>query len=213
MKKPVILLCLLTLGGFPLHADSIGHKLDKGLGKMKHALGWDSMNLKTIESDSAGRPTLERDVNADNTVERVTSYHPNGRKKEQRLTVVTRKDKRLIYDEQESWEASGDLEHSYLQDDAYGKDGDQVRGSIREKTYEYGRLVKEVQKKYSPGADANKVVYVRTITYYDDGDMKERITERPLDGEKERETWSEEKGERGRLFKHVKWLPSKNDWE
>ena len=213
MKKLTALMVLLALGAAPLPADSLGHKLDKGLGKMKHALGWDSMNLKTIEVDGGGRPTLERDVNADNTVQRITTYHPNGRKESQGLTVVSRANKKMLYEEKDSWDASGDIEHSYIQDDGFNKQGDQVKGSIREKDYEYGRLVKEVQQKYSPGADSNKVTFIRTITYYDDGEMKERITERPLDDDKQRETWIDEKSTLSSKGTHTRWVAAKGVWE
>jgi hypothetical protein len=213
MKTFSAILCLMTLSGLPLRAGSIGQELDKSLGKLQHALGWDSLNLKVLEANEGGQPLLERDVNAENTVERVTSYHPGGRKEGQRLTVVSRSGKQLLYEKRSAWDSSGDIAHRYLQDSSFDTRGGQTKGSLSEEDYEYGRLTKERLQAYSPGSGANQTYFLQTVTYYDDGDMKERITEKPLENVKERETWGETKGAEGRSWATSKWAAFKGAWD
>src|SRR6185369_7441218 len=130
MKKTplVTLLCLSCLG----HADIESRRLDMVFAKAERALGWDATDLKAVEKDLAERPTLERDSNALNDVERKISYRPNGKKQSQSFTVVSRIDGKVLYDKKEWWNASGDLEHSYVQNNAYSKEGNRIKGATRE---------------------------------------------------------------------------------
>lgn len=203
---------LALLGGFGLMAAGAEAGVSKAMGEMKHALGWDALNLKVAERDSAGRPTLERDFNGANKVERKTSYHGNGKKAEQETFVVAKDSGKTLYTEKQSWDDLGRLEKIFIQDDAYHADGKQVRGESSEKEYDHGRLVKEVKKKYSAETGSWGTIYVQNVSYYDNGDMKERVTEEPPRDKKTKESWGD-KGAMGRKKTTHQWNASKNEWD
>lgn len=199
---------LICLGYGPLDAG-----VRKNIENVKHALGWDTINLKTIEKDAALRPTLERENNLANRVERKTSYHANGKKKSQSVTVISKTGGKILYESKNEWDDSGTIQASYVQDDAYNANGRQTKGQIVEKKYQGERLSSEVKKKFSPATGDWAVTYKQAISYYEDGDLKERVTENPQTGDKERETWSEKQGALGRKESKKKWNASIKQWE
>jgi hypothetical protein len=209
VKKTGLLIMAL---GFGLAAGGARAGVSKAMGEMKHALGWDALNLKVVERDSGGRPTFERDSNGANKVERRTKYHGNGKKASQETLVVAKDSGKTLYTEKQSWDDSGRLEKIFVQDDDYHADGKQVRGENSEKEYDHGRLVKEVKKKYSAESGSWGTVYEQTVSYYDNGDMKERVTEEPPKDRKTKESWGD-KGAMGRKKTTHRWNASKNEWD
>jgi hypothetical protein len=197
---------LLAFGAAPLQAKS------KAWGNMKHALGWDAMNLTVVESDSAGRATLEREVNGANKVERATSWHGNGKMASRKTTVVSKESGKTLYTEKKNWDEAGNLEMAYEQDDEY-KGDEQVKGQIHEQQYADGRLTEETRKKWRPGSGW-ELVYHQKISYYDDGDMKERVTEEPKEKEKKLETWGERENKLSQRKHDVKkWDEKTESWK
>jgi hypothetical protein len=55
-----------------------------------------------------------------------------------------------------------------------------------------------VKKKFSASAQSWDTVRVQEIEYYDDGDMKLRVTEDKVSGETTKETWADTKTATGR---------------
>jgi hypothetical protein len=195
-----------------LGAESLKAGVGKELDKMEHALGWDSLNLKRIEEDKAGRVTLERDSNAVNRMERVTSYHKNGRKAEQTFTVADRSNNKTLFTEKKEWSEHGRLQSDNIEDDVFNGDGKQMKGRIVEQQDEHGRLTSELTKEYSPVTSDWGVASKKTVSYYDGGDMKERITETPPSDEKTRESWGEKKGALGRKESTQTWNSARGSW-
>jgi hypothetical protein len=209
-----ILLALMA-GPDPATAESLERKLDHGYGDVKHALGWDTASLRVVERDKAGNAVIERDSNASNDIERRTSYYENGNKKARSVVVVSKRGGKLLTEQKTTWGKAGQLESSYTQDNAFDKKGAQTQGLITERDYEGERLVHESGRAYSAEEKAWSIVHLEDISYFSDGDMKERIIEEPLTGNKERETWSESKGAlgMGRKRSVQKWDLDKGSWE
>lgn len=213
IKASLGLLALgMLLGASPLQA---GMKKDikKNIENLKHALGWDTINLTTVDADEEGRATFERENNAANIVERRTSYQANGNKNTQSVMVLSKTSKKILFTEKKTWNDKGDLDSDYTQDDVFKKDGRQMQGLIVDRNFKDGRLVAEMTKRYSADAAEWGLPLKKTISYYPDGDMKERITENPVGGEKTRETWSEKQGTLGRKSTTTKWNIPKSIWE
>lgn len=193
-----------------------GRVLDAGVrrdvDKLKHALGWDTMNLKTLAENKAGQATLERDANLVNRVERRSAYFSNGKLSTQVTTVSDRKSKRTLYSGKKTWSEDGAPVSVAMEDDTFNGDGMQMAGRIDEQEFKGGRLFFEGKKEYSPGTgqwgDSSK----QTITYFDDGDMKERLTEFPASDEKTRENWGKKDGVLGREETTMTWNSSKGTW-
>jgi hypothetical protein len=211
-KRTATLLAVLMMAAAGLHAGA-ERDIKKGFEDFKHALGWDTINLHSVEQDSAGRPTLERENNASNLVERKTSYQPNGNKDRQSVTVYSKSSKKRLFTEDKAWNDKGDLDSDRMQDDVFHKDGRQMRGLIIDKTFKDGRLVTELRKHYSAATDAWSLPLKQNIAYYADGDMRERITENPAGDERIRESWSEKEGVLGRKETTTRWNEPKSVWE
>ncbi len=219
-KSPVKLILtaaaamIMALGAVQVRANAVSRSLDKDYGELKHALGWDTVALKTVEKDSHDRPTLERDFNAANKVERKTSYFPDGKLKTQWVTVVSKSKDLTLTDIKKEWNHGGELEHSFVQDNAYNRKGKQDKGQIDEENYTGNKLAQEIRKVYEPKEGSWKTVHMVTISYYKDGDVKQKLTEKPQSGEKERETWSPDKAAAGGREKTTqKWNSTKASWE
>jgi|GEM_PF-2369853 hypothetical protein len=204
----------MAMGAVQLKANSVSQSLDKNYGELKHALGWDTVNLQTVEKDSQGRPTLERDSNAANKVERKTSYFSDGKLKTQWVTVISKSKELALTDIKKEWNQKGDLEHSFVQDNAYSRKGKQSKGQIDEENYTGKQLAQEIRKVYAPKEGSWKTVHMVTISYYEDGAIKQKLTEKPESGEKERETWSVDKSVSGEREKTIqKWNAANSSWE
>jgi hypothetical protein len=197
-----------SLGGATLQAG-----IKKSVENIKHALGWDTINLKIMERDPAGHPTWEHESNAANHVDRKTSYQKNGNKDWQTVTVVSKTNKKTLYVDKKIWDEKGDLESVRVQDDVFHGDGRQMKGQITEQKYQDGRLIDELKKRYSPMTRDWGVTSKQAITYYADGDMKERLTEYPPSDEKKRESWSEIKEALGRKVTMASWDSATGNWK
>jgi hypothetical protein len=202
-----LMTAILCLGGWTLQAG-----VKKDIENVKHALGWDTINLTVVEKDAAGRPTLEREINAANRVERKTSYFPNSKKASQTVTVVAKTTDKTLYTEKQDWNDDGTRKYSLVEDDNFIGKGKQTKGQILEKEFQNGNLTMELKKKYSHKKDNWDVTEKQTVSYYENGDMKERITETSPPEKKIRETWSEKKGTLGRKKTTHKWSTSKGEW-
>jgi hypothetical protein len=212
--KGVLAASMLALCTFSLEANTLTRKIDKGFGNMQHALGWDTVSLKTVNKDKEGRPTLERDENASNSIERTTAYHADGKKQNQWVTVVSKARGKSLTDEKREWNAQGELTQSSIQDNAFSAKGAQTKGEIHEKNYTNGKLTQEIKKEFLPKAKSWETVYMATISYYENGDMKQRLVEKPLSNEKVQQTWAEQEGAiGGRKETTQKWNIAKNMWE
>jgi hypothetical protein len=199
---------LLSVGAASAQASA-----KRSLEEMKHALGWDTINLKVIEKDKAERATLEREDNAANRVERKTSYHDNGRKSAETVTVVSNGSGKTLYVGKKAWMESGDPASVTVEDDVFSDGGKQLKGVTVAKEFKYGRLVEEERKRYSAKKGWSPS-FKQTISYYEDGDMKERVTEElaSKDKEKVRETWGPKLGDAGRKASTEKWNWTKGSW-
>ena len=177
--------------------------------ELKHALGWDTINLKVITKDGGDRATLEREDNAANRVERKTSYHPNGRKADETVSVVSNGSGKTLYLGHKAWTDGGDPVSVVVEDDVYSDGGTLQKGLTVDKQFKFGRLISEERKRYSARQKDWSPAYRQEISYYDDGAMKERVTQdlRPDDKDKVRESWGEKAADGVRLARTEKW-----DW-
>jgi hypothetical protein len=210
-KKLLMLAVLLCLGMGTARA-GVQRDVDRDVDELKHALGWDTLNMKTVKEDGAGRPTLERDGNLVNRVERETSYFANGKKATQAVTVSGKKSKKTLYFGKKTWSEDGAPVDFSAEDDAFNGDGKQMRGHIDDRQYKNGRLAYELKKEYSAVTGQWGDTSRRTVSYFEDGDMKERITEEPASDEKTRETWGAKDGLLGRKEFTDTWDSSKGAW-
>jgi hypothetical protein len=185
----------------------------RDMDELKHALGWDTIDMKTVETDKAGRPTLERSDTLVNRVERRTSYFSNGAKDTEDVTVIARHSKKTLYSSKKSWNDNGDAVSADVEDDVFSRSGILRRGHNTEMDYQNGRLVGEVVKRYSASAGAWEDTRKQTISYYDDGDMKERVTEYLPSGGKTRESWGIKDGVLGRQETDSAWDVPKGVWD
>ena len=205
------------MAGLLLCAGALQAGLEKDLKKdvenIKHALGWDTINLTAIERDKEGRPTLERENNASNIVERRTSYQKNGNKDAQSVDVVSKSSKKSLFTEKKTWNDKGDLDSDLVQDDVFHRDGRQMKGLIVDRKFKDGKLVVETRKHFSPEAAEWGHPMKQSMKYYADGDLRERITEDPASDTKTRETWSAKEGALGRKSTTENWNASRHTWE
>jgi hypothetical protein len=203
-----ILAVLLFLASAMLNAGVL-----QSLENFKHSLGWDTFNLDLIEKDPAGRPTLERQNNTANLVERKTSYHANGQKNTQTFTVLAKGTDNMRTLDKRVWNENGNPESLFTQDNSFNSKGEQTQGQIIELSYNEGRLATETKKKFYNLTGDWALTYKQSISYYKDGDMKERVTERLPENNNKRETWSETKRSLGREQTTQKWNPSISQWQ
>jgi hypothetical protein len=207
-----MLLLFFSVTTLQVRAD-VQRDVQKDVDKMEHALGWDAVNLKVIEADKMGLPTLERDSNEINRIERTTSYHSNGKKESQTLTVVAKANNKTLYHERKEWSKSGRLTEDNVEDDAFNGDGKQMAGLIDEQTDRDGRLTMEVKKRYSVATNDWGLVYKQSLSYYGNMDMKERITEDPTSDSKTQETWGPKYGDEDRKETTKKWDSTSGTWQ
>ncbi|HTB21805.1 MAG TPA: hypothetical protein VK914_03770 [bacterium] len=201
-----------ALGVLCLGAGTARAGVRRDVDEIKHALGWDTLTMTTINEDKAGRPTLERDGNLVNRVERRTDYFANGKKSEQTVEVTSKHSKKTLFTEKSVWSEDGAPVGVTIEDDAFNGDGRQMAGRIDDQQYSVGRLTHEVTKEYSAGTGQWGDTSRRTVSYFDDGDMKVRLTEFPASDEKTRETWGAKDGVLGRDKSTETWNSSRGAW-
>lgn len=108
-----------------------------------------TFNLRVLERDALGHPSWEHKGNLASQVDRKTSYHANGLKGSQTLTV-SKAEKKFLHVEKNDWNASGSLERQRIEDVHFHRDGRQMRGRISEWYYaQDGRLSGELKQRYS----------------------------------------------------------------
>ncbi len=202
------LMAALCLGAAAL----AGAGIPKRVAAMEHALGWDSLSLKVIEKDADGRPTLEGESNSENRVARRTSYYPSGKKAAQTFTVVELATDKTLYLGKRDWIENGDLDSSYVRDDIFNEKGHPKRGWVNERHFRKGRLVMDVKRNYYPETGDWLVLYRQTLSYFDDGDLQERITENPP-SKKTWETWGPKEGGAARKLTLKKWNAAGKNWQ
>ena len=207
------LLALAAAG--PLSANETTHDIHQIFGNMKHALGWDTLNLKAVEKNDAGRPTLERTANAANKIERRTEYYGDGKKKKSQTVTVTAQDSgKVLTEEKKDWASSGKLERRLIQDNAYDDQGNQLKGEIHLKEYTDGRLTHQVKKRFLRDSGKWELLFEASFSYFSDGDLKERVKEEPLKGTKVRETWSAHENAVSKRKKTVqRWDGASKSWQ
>lgn len=217
MPGRFVAVCLMALLAFAvagLDGASLERQLDNDFVSMKHAIGWDTLNMKTLRADSSGRPTLERSSDGPNRVIRKTTYFDNGNREVQTVSVVSKANRKELYSGEQKWNSAGDLAYSSSADNAYNQAGNRTLGETQVQNYENGKMTKEVKTHELPGSRRQRTTLVETVSYFDDGDMEQRIIEKPQTGEKTRETWSEAKGTMGmRTETTQNWIPSKGVWQ
>lgn len=204
---PALLALSLAWAGSRLWA-GVSDRIDS----MRHALGWDSLSLKVQEKDSSGRPTLEGETKGGNRMSRVTVYYPSGKKLSQIFTVVEIATDKTVYLGKRDWIESGDLDSSYVRDDIFNAKGHPQRGWINERHFRRGHLVMEVRRNYAPETGDWTTQYRQTLSYYDDGDLQERITENSPT-KKKWESWGEKAEGKTRKASVKNWNRTLNVWE
>lgn len=214
--KTALMAAMLCIGSASAQAGVIrdlNKDLDRDLDNITHALGWDALVLKTVDRDEKGRPTLERSDNLVNLVERRTGYYYDGQPAWQTLSVVSQNTGKTLFYSKKTWLESGKPDSAYSEDDVYNGEGKQVKGSILDLQYNDGKLTFKVRKRYSPVTDEWGFTLKQTMTYYNDGDLKERVSVDPSTDEQTRESWGVREGSLGRQ-KHVEeWNSSSGAWE
>jgi hypothetical protein len=180
---------------------------------VQHMMGMEKWHMQVMARDAEHRVTRELGSDDGDTVERNTSYYVGGKAlASQETTVHSRlQGHRLTYAEKDKWSKSGKLEYSYRETNALNSSGDQDKGERSEKSLEFGRLNKEVDGNWSPQAKGWVDSYIRTFSYYKDGDPKACITERPPTNEKVEEHWGV-KGSHGRDKTTRTWDASTKSW-
>jgi hypothetical protein len=186
----------------------------KAMDEVRHAIGWDTLDLKTIETDRAGRPTLETHNNETNKVERKTRYHDNGKKADESVLVTTPDSGKLLYAGKKSWSEDGTLTYLYAEDGSFSPGGRQIKGSIDEKKFDgNGRMTAETKKAFSSRSQSWSQVYGQDLEYYYGGDLMSRVTDDKGSGEKTRESWSATVGVTGRKQSTQKWNAATDAWD
>ena len=179
---------------------------------VQHMVGTEKWHLKVMARDHQDRVTSELGSDDGDTVERKTTYHSGANKASQETTVNSRlAGHRLTYAEKDKWSKSGKLEYSYRETNTLNSSGDQEKGERSEKKLEYGRLNKEVDGNWSPESKGWVDSYIRTVSYYKDGDVKRSTTERPPTNEKIEENWGV-KGSHGRDKTTRTWDAATKSW-
>jgi hypothetical protein len=185
----------------------------KAMDEVKHAIGWDTLELKTIETDRSGRPTLEMHNNQTNKVERKTRYHGDGKKACESVLVTTQGAGKLLYAGKKSWSEDGTLTYLYAEEGSFSPAGRQIKGSIDEKKYDdNGRMTAEMRKTFSGQTQSWIQVYGQDLEYYYGGDLMSRVTDDKSSGEKTRESWSATEGITGRKQSTQKWDATAAAW-
>jgi len=196
-----------------LHADGVQVSVEKGVDELKHALGWDTLNMTTIEKDSFGRVTLERNNDLVNRVKRETTWFADGKKESETVSVIGKTSGRTLYFSKKAWGDDGNILSVDIEDNAFKSRKKQIGGQIEKQQYENGRLIAENHKHYSATSDGWNDTFKESILYFDDGDMKQRVTENPVTGEKSREIWGEKSGVLGRVETTQNWDNAKSVWD
>jgi hypothetical protein len=162
--------------------------------------------------DHEDRVTRELGSDDGDTVERKTTYFTGKHMASQETAVNSRLEgHRLTYAEKDKWSRTGKLEFSYRETNTLNSSGDQEKGERSEKHLEFGRLNKEVDGNWSPESKGWVDSYIRTVSYYKDGDVKCNSTERPPTNEKTEENWGV-KGSHGRDKTVRTWDASTKSW-
>ena len=196
-------LALLALG--TVLPAGIGKTVNKAVFEVKHAAGWDAAGVKTVDADKAGRPTLEASSNSSVKVERQTSYHDGGGKDSQTVKVTAKDSGKVLYQGKKDWNENGKLTYAYEEDATFAADGSQEKGWIKEQKFDdNGRLTKEIKKKYKEAEKSWDNVYEQELEYYENGDLKTRVTDDKDGDGKVRESWGAKKGMTGRKKTTVK---------
>jgi hypothetical protein len=214
--KAALMAALLCLGATAAHAGVIrdlNKDLDRDVDNITHALGWDALDLRTVDQDEQGRPTLERSDNLVNLVERRTGYYSDGQASWQILTVVSQNSGKTLYYSKKTWLEDGKVDSNYSEDDLFNGDGKQMKGGILDLQYSGGLLTFKVRKRYSPVSDNWGFTLKQTFAYYNDGDLKERVSVDPSTDEQTRETWGVRRGTLGRKEYVEQWNSSRGVWE
>lgn len=204
---PAMMAAWLCLGAAALDAAPIPRRVDN----LKHALGWDNLHLDLVEKDAAGRPTLESESNKVNRVARRTTYYADGKKASQIFTVVELATDKTLYLGKRDWIENGDLGSTFERDDVFNAKGHPQKGWINERHFRRGRLVMDVKRKYSDETGDWTVMTMQTLSYYEDGDLQERITNTPTSPRKW-EVWGQKTGKERKLTVKT-WNSSSKSWQ
>jgi len=140
-------------------------------------------------------------------VQKIGRY-ADGSKASQETTITSSlPGKRLLYAGIDHWTRSGKLKSTSRQVDTLDPNGVEIKGERKTVIFRHERVISEKQEKWDPDFHGWLETYDRTTLYYDNGDLKQRITMRPPENTKTKEAW----GSHGEKTSQ-KWNEKKQIW-
>jgi hypothetical protein len=168
--------------------------------------------MEVTQRDSHNWVTLECGISCGHKVVRQTLRYADGSKSQQTTRVLSEfpgePPLNILTDR---WNRAGGLVFSLREVDALGDSGARTGGTRVTQNLAHGRIVKETWESWNVSMKSWLVTRNITVSYYADGDMKERVTENILANRKADEQWGE-KGPLGRVKTVRHWNASTQAW-
>ncbi|HTA16584.1 MAG TPA: hypothetical protein VK786_02430 [bacterium] len=168
--------------------------------------------MEVKQRDSHNWVVLECGVSCGYNVLRNTKHYQDGSKSEQVTRVLSpfpgSPPLNVLTDQ---WNRGGELVLSQREIDKLDDSGVRIKGSRDTQDYEHGRTVEETVESWNPSMKSWLVTRSSTVSYYPDGDMKERITENIKANRKSDERWGP-KGPAGRVKTVRHWDAARQAW-
>jgi hypothetical protein len=99
-----------------------------------------------------------------------------------------------------------------VEDGGFKRNKSQSSGRIDDRRFLDGRLVYAATKEFSPATGQWRDTYRQTMSYFEDGDLRERITEDPVSDDKGKETWGAKNAVLGRVETSETWNSNTGAW-
>jgi hypothetical protein len=168
--------------------------------------------MEVKQRDSHNWVVLECGVSCGYNVLRNTQHFGDGSKSEQVTRVLSAfPGSPPLNVRTDRWNRAGELVYTQREIDKLDDSGARVIGSRDTQDLEHGRTVDETVETWNQSMKSWLVTRSSTVTYYPDGDMKERITENIKANRKSDERWGP-KGPMGRVKTVRHWDAAAKAW-
>jgi hypothetical protein len=145
-------------------------------------------------------------------VDRKEVHYPGDGKASREITVRSNlKGKGILSDVKERWDRAGNLTYRSRQNNTLNADGVQVGGERITSAFTQGLVTREIAERWDPDFKGWLETSVSTEAYYDNGDLRQRITEEPAFNRKTQENWGS-LGLQGRKKTTRLWNKGSHRW-
>jgi len=168
--------------------------------------------MEVKQRDSHNWVVLECGVSCGYNVYRNTLHYGDGSNSEQVTRVLSPfPGSPPLNVRTDRWNRAGEMVFSEREIDGLDDSGVRIKGNRVTRNLVHGRTVKETVETWNPSMKSWLVTRSSSVTYYPDGDMKERITENIKANRKADERWGP-KGPMGRVRTVRHWDAATKDW-